>query len=548
MSALFSIFGFLSVILHGLDLIAQSVLLGSILFLLLLALPLAPRLGLDIGLVLSATRRVIQIAALSGAALVCAGTLLNAAVLQSSLETPWSDVVSAGFVLAGLVKLLATILILLLASWRPLTLPLMRAGLATLAAVILLAALADSHATARLEDRSGMFLVSGLHQAGAALWLGGLPCFALALARVRTANSLALIGRRYSALAMAGVGMIILGAVFLSIGYVGSLGGFYGTAYGAMAATKGVLLGVLLLLGLGNFLSIRHFAGDAAVFGRVRRFVIVEIGIAIAVLMAAASITSLPPAIDLTSDRVSLSDIGQRMMPVPPRLASPDRNTLGTPVSQAQIDAAWQLNAQASIPGAVVIPPRSAAHVAWSEYNHHWAGIIVLLIGLFALAERSGYAPWAMHWPLLFLLLALFLFLRNDPDVWPLGPIGLLESLQDPEVVQHRFFVLLTVAFAFFEWGVRTGRLKKPALALVFPLLTVVGATALLAHSHAISNVKDQLLIELTHLPMAVLGILAGWTRWLQVKSPEGEGRWAGWVWPACFVLIGLLLLDYREA
>src|SRR5882724_12127526 len=151
MSALFSIFGFLSVILHGLDLIAQSVLLGSILFLLLLALPLAPRLGHDIGLVLSATRRVIQIAALSGAALVCAGTLLNAAVLQSSLEMPWSDVVSAGFVLAGLVKLLATILILLLASWRPLTLPLMRASLAALAAVILLAALADSHATARLE-------------------------------------------------------------------------------------------------------------------------------------------------------------------------------------------------------------------------------------------------------------------------------------------------------------------------------------------------------------------------------------------------------------
>jgi copper resistance protein D len=75
-----------------------------------------------------------------------------------------------------------------------------------------------------------------------------------------------------------------------------------------------------------------------------------------------------------------------------------------------------------------------------------------------------------------------------------------------------------------------------------------VAATFLLAHSHALSNVKEQLLTELTHLPMAVLGILAGWTRWLQVKAPEGEGRWAGWVWPACFVLIGLLLLDYREA
>ncbi len=61
MSALFSIFGFLSVMLHGFDLVAQTVLLGSILFLLLLALPLAAPLGDDSALVLSGTRRVIQI-------------------------------------------------------------------------------------------------------------------------------------------------------------------------------------------------------------------------------------------------------------------------------------------------------------------------------------------------------------------------------------------------------------------------------------------------------------------------------------------------------
>jgi putative copper resistance protein D len=548
MSALFSIFGFLSVILHGLDLIAQTVLLGSVFFLLLLALPLAPRLARDGDLVLAGARRVIQIAALAGMAAVMAGTALNAAVLQSSLDIPWPAVASASFVVVGLTKALATLAILLIATWRPLPAVATRVALAILAAIVLAAALADSHATARLDGRSAMYLVSGLHQIGAAIWLGGLPCFALALRRVVPPDSLALIGRRYSLLAMAGVGLIVIGAIFLSVGYIGSLDGFWGTAYGAMAATKGVLLCVLLLLGLGNFLSIRHFAGDGVVFGRVRRFVVVEIGIAIAVLLAAASITSLPPAVDLTNDRVSLAEIGERMMPELPRLTSPDRTTLGIPVSQAQIDAAGQLSAQASVPGAVAIPPRSAAHVAWSEYNHHWAGVIVLLMGIFALAERSGYAPWAKHWPLLFLLLAIFLFLRNDPDVWPLGPIGLLESLQDPEVVQHRFYVLLTAGFAFFEWGVRTGRLTKPALAFVFPLLTVVGGTALLAHSHIISNVKDQLLIELTHLPMAVVGILAGWTRWLQIKAPEGEGRWAGWVWPACFVLIGLLLLDYREA
>src|ERR1700690_926943 len=66
MSALFSIFGFLTVILHGFDLIAQSVLLGSIIFLLLLALPLAPFLGRDGAIVLASSRRVIQISAIAG--------------------------------------------------------------------------------------------------------------------------------------------------------------------------------------------------------------------------------------------------------------------------------------------------------------------------------------------------------------------------------------------------------------------------------------------------------------------------------------------------
>ena len=169
-------------------------------------------------------------------------------------------------------------------------------------------------------------------------------------------------------------------------------------------------------------------------------------------------------------------------------------------------------------------------------------------MGLAALVHRSGRAPWAKHWPLLFLLLAAFLFLRADPEVWPMGEIGIIESLKDPEVAQHRLFVLVIVAFALFEWGVRTGRFESHGLLRVFPLLTALGGTLLLTHSHALGNVKEELLIETTHLPIAVLGIGAGWARWLEVEAPEEDGRWAGWLWPACFVLIGLLLLGYREA
>jgi copper resistance protein D len=554
LSTLFDIFGFLSVILHGLDLVAQTVVLGSVLFLLLLAEPLAPALGPGARGVLRGTRSIIRGAALGGIVVVVLATALSGTILADSLDLPWSAILHADFILAGTAKALAILAILLLAGFGP-----SRSGawaklvLLLLCGVVLGAALADSHAAARLDGKLAMFAASALHETGAALWLGGLPCFALALKRVPSPTALAAVGRRFSALSATGVGMIVVGAVMIAVGFIGSVGGAYGTAYGAMAATKAVLLGLLLLIGLVNNLAVRRFAVGGPPIALVRRLVEVEMGLGIAVLMAAASITSLPPAVDLTTDRVSLAEIAQRMAPVVPRLASPDHASLAIPALQAQLDAEWHQHMQAArpeafTPGAGALPPRNAEDIAWSEYNHHWSGLIVLLIGLVALAERTGRAPWARHWPLLFLLLAGFLFLRSDPEVWPMGEVGFFASLRDPEVVQHRVFVLLTVIFAFFEWGVRTKRLRSQALALVFPLLTAVGGTLLLAHLHAVSNVKDQLLIELTHLPLAVLGVVAGWARWLQVKAPEREGRWAGWVWPVCFVLIGLLLLFYREA
>ena len=156
--------------------------------------------------------------------------------------------------------------------------------------------------------------------------------------------------------------------------------------------------------------------------------------------------------------------------------------------------------------------------------------------------------PWASHWPLLFLALAAFLFFRGDPEVWPAGDIGFFQSLKDPEVVQHRIFEVLTLLFALFEWRVRRGRVAARRWQRVFPLLTAIGGTLLLTHSHALANVKEEMLVEATHLPIAVLGIVAGWARWLEIEAPNEEGRWTGWLWPCCFVLIGALLLGYREA
>jgi putative copper resistance protein D len=300
-----------------------------------------------------------------------------------------------------------------------------------------------------------------------------------------------------------------------------------------------------------NFLTVERLRHDpAAPALRLRRFAEVETGIGITVLFIAASITSLPPAADLTTDRVTLAEYAVRFTPRWPSFISPEQSSLAIAVLQAQLDAKAQQDSMAPtayVPGAGLPPPRNAANIAWSEYNHHWAGALVLVIALLTLAERTGKAGWAANWPLLFVLLGLFLGYRDGVESGLEDNIGFLALLRDPEYVQHLFFYLLIAAFGVFEWSVRTGRLRSRMAALVFPLLTATAGGALLTHAHAIANVKDLLLIEVTHVPLALLGVVVGWARWLELRLEPAEGRIAGWIWPPCFLLVGILLLAYRE-
>jgi copper resistance protein D len=72
----------------------------------------------------------------------------------------------------------------------------------------------------------------------------------------------------------------------------------------------------------------------------------------------------------------------------------------------------------------------------------------------------------------------------------------------------------------------------------------------MLTHTHAISNIQDAFLVELTHVPLALLAVAAGWARWLEIRVPDPGPlhEIAGRVWPVCFALIGIVLLLYREA
>jgi putative copper resistance protein D len=522
--------GFVDVLLRGLALCGQAIAIGGVLFALLL---LRPALG-EGGAARARLVRSLWLTAL-GAAVVAVAQGLSLGVQLSVLGDaaggwPIAEVARTSFFRAGIVRILACVgLVLGCAALvkRPEPRPwwIALAGLTVLLGV---GSAWTSHAAGRLGPRAVLLVLDALHQLAAGVWIGGLLHLTIAaLSRAEAGWSGSLL-KRFSTMAFVSVVILVLAGVGLTFAYVDSPGALLGTSYGSMILTKVAILGGVLLLGAANFFAVRRLPDSGSVSGaRLRRFVEVEFGLGATVLFVAASLTSLPPAGDVVADRASLAEVGVRFAPRWPALTSPK-------IADMPVD---DRNA-----------PRTDADRAWSEFNHHWAGIFVLVMGLLALVHATGRARWARHWPLVFLGLAGFLLVRNDPGAWPLGPLGFWESMRYPEVLQHRIFVLLVIAFGIFEWLVRTDRVRVPGAALVFPLLCAVGGGLLLTHSHAGLNLKQEYLIEITHVPLGVLAMITGWSRWLELRLPAPSGSLAGRIWPVAFTLIGVSLILYRES
>jgi len=544
MARLLQIFGFLSVLFRGATLSFESLTIGGIVFLNFVARRSSTRSeAID-----QACLRWIRRAAVALAVMQLAYILASTLILMQSADMTLSDVSGANFVLAGILAIVSALTIASLAgSARPSK---SYAVLLVPAVLILVSSVMTSHSMARLDYRFPLAVVTALHQGATATWLGGLFYLLIAIPRSPDNQFARQLIARFSKLALISVAVLAAAGFTLGFAYVGSIDAIYGTSYGIMVATKVVLFGTLLLLGALNFQIARAPSGGA-VIASLKRFGEAEIGIGITVILTAASLTSLPPAVDLKMDRVSVQQISARLSPHFPRLESPAVQDLPEDVYAAEVKAfdAGTLSSASFVPGQAGTRPNTPAEKSWSEYNHHWAGLIVLAIGLLAFLAQTKHFPWARNWPLLFLGLSLFLFLRSDPETWPLGPNGFWVTLQDPEVLLHRIFALLVIALAIFEWRVQTGRVATERARLIFPALVAVASALLLTHSHSLGNIKEEVLAELSHAPLAVLGIVAGWSRWLELRLPTDDRvrDKMAWLWPTCLVLIGLLLLNYRE-
>jgi len=546
MADLLGMFGFLVVLLRATILVFQTILVGGVIFLSFVASneSLRPE---------ELTRPAWKLIRWSGVGFaLCqiAFLFVNSLVLGGSTDISIREMLGANFAIAGIVGIVASLAV----AWWPVRLQkTVNRSVLVPALLILGTSVVTSHSFSRMEGRAPLVGLTALHLLATASWIGGLPYLLLSMKRISEHGIRIRISQRFSRLAQISVAVLFLAGLGMSLVFVGSWNALYGTAYGIMVGTKVVLFCCLLLLGAANYFIVRG-VGAASTTGATSliRFGEVEIGIGLTVILAAASLTSQPPGADLTEDRVSLHEIAVRYAPRMPRLTSPPLGDLSP--------AGRQLERQAKLAGvkvpAAFMPGESFSHpdtpgdIAWSEYNHSWAGLIVFFMGLLALLSRNKYFSWAKIWPLMFLGLAVFLFLRADPENWPLGPNGFWESFREADVLQHRAAVILIIVFALFQWAVETNRVKSHAAALVFPGVCAIGGIVLLTHMHAVTNIKQEMLIELSHTPLAIFGILAGWARWLELRLPQENNarKYLAWVWPVCFVFVGLILMDYHEA
>ena len=396
-----------------------------------------------------------------------------------------------------------------------------------------------THAAGRLEHRGPLMMLTVAHQLGAAVWVGGLVQLGALWRLTRHDASAAAawpgLVRRFSGLAAASVGVLVLSALPLTWTYTGSWQGLIGTGYGSLVVTKAALLVVVLVLALVNRRTVR--AADASDGGpalreRLPRLAEAEAIVLGIVLFAAASLSAQPPAVDQpAADTATVAEVVEVFRPKVPSLHAPSLEAMHR--SRAEMAGGKERTREAYL---------------WSNFSHNVSGLILLGTSLFALVALARGTGWDRHWPLGFVALAAFVYLRAaaNEGAWPFGPTPLWHV--DAEGLQHRMAAGLVLALGLIEWRARARVLRLAALPYLLPVLAGAGGVLLLTHSHAAFQSKASFLVQVTHSTMGALAALLAAARWLELRLAPPAGRWAGVAASLAMVAIALVLVFYREA
>jgi hypothetical protein len=190
-----------------------------------------------------------------------------------------------------------------------------------------------------------------------------------------------------------------------------------------------------------------------------------------------------------------------------------------------------------------------------SEFNHHLAGFLVAVAGVFILFQGTLVARWnslKYLWPATFLASGLFVLVYSDTELWPFGHRNWLEALlNNPEVLQHKTFALLLLLLGGIEWQRVRGTLRSAWSAWVFPVVAIAGSVILIFHHHEGGMVGEHHMetmarIQSEHFSYTVCGLGIGLSKGLS----EVNGRMSrifGRLWPSLMIGLGILLMFYKE-
>jgi len=176
-----------------------------------------------------------------------------------------------------------------------------------LVSIVLLVSLASiSHAAAARRQPLG-WLGDMIHLCAAGLWIGGLVPLTIFLARVRwsfsSGETVVRVVRRFSTLSLWCVTVLIVSGISNSWLLVGSVQALFTTTYGWFLLSKLTLFGILISFGARNrFLvktKLRNLSEFSDFIPQVRRNVICEAGLGVAVLAIVACLGVTPPAISM---------------------------------------------------------------------------------------------------------------------------------------------------------------------------------------------------------------------------------------------------------
>lgn len=195
----------------------------------------------------------------------------------------------------------------------------------------------------------------------------------------------------------------------------------------------------------------------------------------------------------------------------------------------------------------------SAQGIAYSEFNHRFAGLLVLLFGLAELgyALRYPLPSWTrLVLPGAFGVIGAYLLVWSDHAAWPVGSLTFVQTFsgQDPEILQHKFYGVFTSTAAVSETLRRIGWARHPAWAAPLVIGAMIGGLLLFWHSHG--NHPANHTIELHHTLLGSLGLGAALSSamvsWGSGVSSLPAKKW-DLAWAVFVILIGIQLLLYFE-